>query len=80
MPYQGFNKSLGVEFYIGQKCKSIKVLNTDSTVIKFSDYCLKDLDRKLVKYYESDTLDKILSILVSRESGRISKASVAFTR
>lgn len=57
---QGFKESKGQDFFVGQKWKSITLLNPDSSSKKIKDYCLIDLDRRLVKYYEADSVNKIL--------------------
>ena len=57
---QGFKESKGQDFFVGQKWKSISLLNPDSSVQEIKDYCLIDLDRRLVKYYEADSISKIL--------------------
>ena len=57
---QGFKESKGQDFFVGQKWKSIGLLNSDSSAQEIKDYCLIDLDRRLVKYYEADSVSKIL--------------------
>lgn len=57
---QGFKEAKGNDFFVGQQWKSIKIFNTDSTELQLKDFCVIDMDRRLVKYYESDSIHKLL--------------------
>ena len=62
---QGFKSSTGFDFYAGQKwmdfdLMSIDFETCDSISLPLKDYCLIDVDRKVVKYFKADKSNKIL--------------------
>lgn len=57
---QHFLRSNGLDFYVGQKWVNFELLNKDSTMLDIKDYCMIDMDRKLVKYYKATNDNQIL--------------------
>ncbi len=57
---QSFMRSNGLDFYVGQKWVSFELLSKDSTNLDIKDYCIIDMDRKLVKYYNATNNHQIL--------------------
>lgn len=57
---QGFKEAKGNDFFVGQQWKTVKLLNSDSVEVQLKDFCVIDMDRRLVKYYEADSVSKLL--------------------
>jgi hypothetical protein len=57
---QGFMRSNGLDFYVGQKWVNFELLSKDSSNLDIKDYCIIDMDRKLVKYYKATNDHQIL--------------------
>jgi Leucine-rich repeat (LRR) protein len=48
---RGFISSKGNDFYVGQKWISFTLQSNKQELLKIEDYCLIDLDRRLIKYF-----------------------------
>lgn len=54
-----FTRVRGNDFFVGQKRMAFSIIDEDSSIQTVKDFCLFDLDRKLVKYFDGDSLNYI---------------------